>query len=214
MSRRQLTRKQHDFLKFLREHVEEREVWPTYREVVEHFGYRSPNSVTQNLHALHKKGYLDRDHEGYHLSDRKLRSQGQGDVPVIGVLSRGKVRPPGVHATPGLTLTALFPTLQGARAYAVEDQDVGSAALQNLRYVLVHEVELRPGDRAILIDHGGHLRRASVAQDGEQLVFEAEAGRARITDPIAVLGRYAGHVGQEGLQVLPYEAPAAAQRAA
>ncbi len=40
MSRRQLTHKQHAFLEFLKAHVREQKVWPTYREIVDPFNYR------------------------------------------------------------------------------------------------------------------------------------------------------------------------------
>lgn len=69
MSRRHLTSKQHAFLEFLRDHIETRKIWPTYREIVDHFDYRSPNSVTQNLQALSRKGFLQRDRNGYQLVD-------------------------------------------------------------------------------------------------------------------------------------------------
>ena len=58
MSRRQLTSKQHAFLQYVRSYIRDNDVWPTYREIVDFFDFRSPNSVTQNLQALHKKGFL------------------------------------------------------------------------------------------------------------------------------------------------------------
>lgn len=58
MDNAHLTRKQHDFFTFIVEYKKENEVWPTYREIADHFGYASPNSVTQNIQALLKKGYL------------------------------------------------------------------------------------------------------------------------------------------------------------
>ena len=73
MSRRQLTQKQHSFLEYLREHVETHKVWPTYREIADHFAYRSPNSVTQNLQALSRKGFLQRDRNGYALVESTSR---------------------------------------------------------------------------------------------------------------------------------------------
>ena len=67
MSRRKLTAKQHAFLEYIKSYVRENGIWPTYREIIEVFDYRSPNSVTQNLQALYKKNYLRRDQDGYHL---------------------------------------------------------------------------------------------------------------------------------------------------
>ena len=65
MSRKHLTSKQHSFLQYLKDYVKENGVWPTYRELVDEFGYRSPNSVTQNLQALFKKGYLEKERRGW-----------------------------------------------------------------------------------------------------------------------------------------------------
>ena len=42
MSRRPLTSKQHEFFQLLHQRTQESGVWPTYREIVDHFGYRSP----------------------------------------------------------------------------------------------------------------------------------------------------------------------------
>ena len=53
-----LTRKQREFFDYIVEYKKENDIWPTYREIADHFGFRSPNSVTQNIQALLKKGFL------------------------------------------------------------------------------------------------------------------------------------------------------------
>lgn len=58
MDNAHLTRKQQEFFSYIIDYKNEYDVWPTYREIAEHFGYKSPNSVTQNIQALLKKGYL------------------------------------------------------------------------------------------------------------------------------------------------------------
>jgi hypothetical protein len=58
-----ITKKQYKMLEFIVESS-----FPTYIEIQEKFGYKSPNSVTQNLKALVKKGYLHYDDEGYSLT--------------------------------------------------------------------------------------------------------------------------------------------------
>ncbi|HEX8299118.1 MAG TPA: repressor LexA, partial [Rubricoccaceae bacterium] len=88
MSRRHLTGKQNAFLEFLQAHVQQHRIWPTYREIVDHFEYRSPNSVTQNLQALSRKGFLERDRSGYRLVDRSGRD---GTIAVRGTLGRNGV---------------------------------------------------------------------------------------------------------------------------
>jgi len=66
--RKKLTEKQHAVLGFIKRRKEESGVFPIYREVMEHFGYASPNSVTQHFKALHRKGYLRRSEElGFYI---------------------------------------------------------------------------------------------------------------------------------------------------
>lgn len=89
MSRRQLTSKQLSFLKYIREYLEDQGVWPTYRELAEEFDYRSPNSVTQNLQALFKKGFLEKDDSGYQL----VRTQStQRGIPIRGIITAGAMQ--------------------------------------------------------------------------------------------------------------------------
>src|SRR5690554_5610360 len=108
MSRKQLTSKQHSFLQFLAEHVRKKKVWPTYREIVDHFGYRSPNSVTQNLQALAKKGYLVRDQNGYRLLGQRSGLAG-GGFPVQGAVENGAYEVS--LSVDEVTLKDLFPEL-------------------------------------------------------------------------------------------------------
>ena len=51
----QLTSKQKKFLDYIITYRDENEIWPTYREIADRFGFKSPNSVTQNLQSLLKK---------------------------------------------------------------------------------------------------------------------------------------------------------------
>src|SRR5690606_32907043 len=124
MSRKQLTSKQHAFLQFLAEHVRRHKVWPTYREIVDHFGYRSPNSVTQNLQALTKKGYLLRDQHGYRIFGQRSGLPGQG-LPVQGTVEKGTYA---VNLSlDELTLKDLVPDLD--RTFAVEISDTSAQGL-------------------------------------------------------------------------------------
>src|SRR5690554_1716187 len=94
MDNAHLTRKQQEFFNFIVDYKKEYEVWPTYREIAEHFDYRSPNSVTQNIQALLKKGYLvKKNDEEYDLTSEKKRTfldeeQGHG-IPVRGLIAAG-----------------------------------------------------------------------------------------------------------------------------
>ena len=73
MPKRKPTQKQAAVLDFIMDFLAEKRAWPTYRQMQEHFGWSSPNSVTQNLEALRKKGYLKRGQHHHELSEKAFR---------------------------------------------------------------------------------------------------------------------------------------------
>jgi repressor LexA len=188
MSRRQLTQKQHAFLEYLRDHVDQHKVWPTYREIADHFEYRSPNSVTQNLQALSRKGFLQRGRNGYALVEQTARD---GSIRVRGALRGGRIEP---APSDRLSLTSLFPDLSGLHAVELETGADRTAELGDARYVFVAEGDVAEGETAVVIDGG----RLSIGPTDE-------------LDPGAeVLGRYAGHAGPYGIVRAEATAPASA----
>jgi repressor LexA len=198
MSRRPLTSKQNDFLTFLVSHVRERQVWPTYREIVDRFGYRSPNSVTQNLQALTKKGFLERDHAGgYRIVHRPGGLLAEG-IPIEGSITDGTLaEEPGGEA---LTLAALFDDLDNLRAFRLESE-ARTGLLADADYVIVDTPSVREGDRAaVLVDGNVEVRRVSGRGSAMRLLPLEGVGDALTTEdgPI-LLGRYAGCAGSFGL---------------
>lgn len=185
MSRRQLTQKQHAFLEFLRDHVDEHKVWPTYREIADHFEYRSPNSVTQNLQALSRKGFLQRGRNGYALVEQGARD---GSIRVKGALRGGRIEP---APSDRLSLTTLFPDLTGLHAVELDDSTARTGELGDARYVFVDDGETPAGETVVVVD-GDRLALGRVGADGDvesEEPFEAPE----------VLGRYAGHAGPYGI---------------
>lgn len=55
-----LTVRQQEILGFLLLHQNEHSTWPSFREIEQHFGFRSTNAVMGHLKALERKGYLSR----------------------------------------------------------------------------------------------------------------------------------------------------------
>jgi repressor LexA len=53
-----LTEKEQQILRYLEGYLRERGTSPTYREVQEHFGFKSIHSVQKYFHQLEQKGYL------------------------------------------------------------------------------------------------------------------------------------------------------------
>lgn len=56
-----LTPRQNEILSFIRRHVETRGGAPSLREIMDHFGFSSPASVSDHLAALEKKGAIRRE---------------------------------------------------------------------------------------------------------------------------------------------------------
>jgi len=185
MSRRQLTQKQHTFLEYLREHVDQHKIWPTYREIADHFEYRSPNSVTQNLRALSRKGFLQRGRNGYALVEQGARD---GSIRVRGALRAGRIEP---APSDRLSLTALFPDLTGLHAVELDEATDRTAELGQARYVFVDDGDAPAGETVVVID-GERVSLGRIGADGAvecDLPMEAPE----------VLGRYAGHAGPYGI---------------
>lgn len=187
MSRRQLTSKQHAFLGFLQDHLDEHYVWPTYREIVDHFAYRSPNSVTQNLQALSRKGFLERDRNGYRLVDHSGRD---GTIAVRGTVRPGRIDADGPSER--LSLAALFSDLAGLHALRLDDGvGRGLSDLDEAQYVLVDEGAVAEGDTAVVLD-GDTVVLARMGAEGQLDTDDAGPG-------VVLVGRYAGHAGAYGI---------------
>jgi repressor LexA len=215
MSRKQLTSKQHSFLQFLAEHVRRQKVWPTYREIVDHFGYRSPNSVTQNLQALAKKGYLTRDHNGYRLIGQRRGLPSTG-FPVQGTIEGGTYEIS--LSINEITLKDLFPELDETFAVELADQEARGVDLDRGGYLLLQDAEVNEGEMAAAL-YKGTLAVGRVFRDAERLRLLHEDGSETSWNTarrkVDLLGRYIGHINQRGLfrsptaSVVNYEPDAA-----
>ena len=205
MSRKQLTSKQHQFLNFIKRQIRETGVWPTYREIVEEFAYRSPNSVTQNLQALAKKGYLKRDQDGYHLTDQSGLRPVPAGIPVRGIITAGALQE-AVEADLGsITLETLFPRLDRIFAIRVSGQSMSGADIQDGDYVLLMDDDIPNGGiGAVLYDGETTLKRIFYDANGLRLEPCNEEYDDIHIDPdvfeeVRVLGRYVGHVNRNGI---------------
>ena len=45
---------------YIQLHMRENGTWPSFREIEEHFGFKSTNAVMGHLKALERKGYISR----------------------------------------------------------------------------------------------------------------------------------------------------------
>ncbi len=203
MSRRKLTAKQHAFLEYIKSYVRENGVWPTYREIIDHFGYSSPNSVTQNLQALHKKHYLRREEDGYQLT-AAVREENNG-IPVVGIITAGVLQE-AVEANLGtISLETLFPNLHRIFAIRVSGQSMIGADINDGDFVLLIDDDIPNGGIGAVL-YNGETSLKKVYHDERGLRLEPANEeyddihiRPDVFEEVRILGRYVGHVNQRGI---------------
>ncbi|MGQ9603026.1 MAG: transcriptional repressor LexA [bacterium] len=81
-----LTRRQHDILKYISDSIRTRDRFPSYREIGKRFGFRSPATVSQHIHALVRKGFLRKVGRHLMLSPENRIPHG---VPIVGKVAAG-----------------------------------------------------------------------------------------------------------------------------
>ncbi|GAB5518002.1 MAG: transcriptional repressor LexA [Rhodothermales bacterium] len=205
MSRRQLTQKQHAFLTYITRHIRETGVWPTYREIVEYFNYRSPNSVTQNLQALYKKGFLTRNGDGYDLVDSKAPPTETLGIPVKGIITAGHLQE-AVEANLGtITLETLFPSLHRMFAIRVSGMSMKGVGIYDGDYVLLMDEDIPNGGiGAVLFNGETSLKRVYYDAQGLRLEpaneeYDDIIIRPDVFEEVRIMGRYVGHVNRSGI---------------
>ncbi|MFN3597498.1 MAG: LexA family protein [Rubricoccaceae bacterium] len=190
MSRRQLTPKQRAFLEYLHTHLRTHQTWPTYRELVEHFDYRSPNSVTQNLQALLRKGFLLRDRSGYQLVGGMADASGR--VVVRGVLQQGRVEVPA--EAEAVSLASLLGDHTSVFALRLSDETVRRPGWEEAEFILLSDEDTPAGEHVVVLI-GATVSLGLVTAAGEVELDGADA----LPEHAEVLGRYVGHAGPYGV---------------
>lgn len=209
INRKQLTDKQSEVLHYIRQYVRNRSIWPTYGELVEEFGFRSPNSVTQNLQALVKKGYLERDGNGYHFASEheSIWFDTMRGIPISGIITAGGMQEAVEEDLGSLSLEDLFPRLDRLFALRVRGTSMIEEGIQDGDYVLLaRDTDLPNGAiGAVLYNGETTLKRVYKERNGLRL----EPANAELTDikvdkaffefqDVKIIGRYIGRIGNDG----------------
>lgn len=79
---RPLTERQRKVLVFIEGFISGRGFPPSVRDILSHFGFRSPNAAMVHLRALRKKGHIDWDHN-LARSIRVLIPSRRPGIPVL-----------------------------------------------------------------------------------------------------------------------------------
>lgn len=211
MDNAHLTRKQHEFFTFIVDYKKEHEVWPTYREIADHFGYASPNSVTQNIQALLKKGYLvKRNDEEYDLPAEKRSLLGETEekegIPVRGLIAAGYLQE-AVEADLGsITMDTLFPNLDDLFALRVSGFSMKDVGIYDGDFVLLMDTDVKNGDiGAVLYDGETSLKKIYWDDNGLRLEpanpeYDDIFIEPDVFEEVRIIGKYIGHVNRQGFQ--------------
>lgn len=206
-----LTRKQQEFFNYILDYKKEFDVWPTYREIAEHFGYKSPNSVTQNIQSLLKKGYLVKtDDAEYDLPPSKKSlyapEYNEPGIPIRGLIAAGFLQE-AVEADLGtITLETLFPHLDKLFALRVSGFSMKDASIYDGDFVLLMDTDVNNGDiGAVLYNGETSLKRIYMDDNGLRLEPANEAYSDIIIEPdifeeVRIIGKYIGHINKKGFQ--------------
>lgn len=216
----QLTGKQKKFLDYIITYKEEYEIWPTYREIADEFGFKSPNSVTQNLQSLLKKGYLiksdDSEYELHPRYERKRKSVFRaaeepeyGGIPIRGIISAGYLQEAVESNLGQITLKHLFPNLNKMYALRVSGMSMKDANIYDGDFVLLMDDDIKDGDiGAVMYDGQTSLKRIFYGPDGLRLEPANEEYDDIIIEPgifeeVRVIGKYVGHINRSGIYKSP-----------
>ncbi len=208
MDKVQLTRKQKEFFDYIVEYKKEHDVWPTYREISDEFNYKSPNSVTQNIQALLKKGYLikgEDDEYDIHPDHEEMLGIKSNGIEVRGLIAAGYLQE-AVEADLGkITLETLFPNLDQMFALRVAGMSMKDAGIYDGDFVLLMDSDVKDGDiGAILYDGETSLKRIFYDKNGLRLEPANDEYKTIHVEPdvfeeVRVIGKYIGHVNRNGI---------------
>jgi len=204
---RTLTAKQQAVFDFIVKIDRESSRWPTYQEFRDEFDFKSTNSVTQNLKALLKKGYLIHEDGGYQLKPKEpLPFRG---IPVRGEISAGTLQEAVESNLGEITLETVFPNIDRIFAVRVRGESMIGVEIHDGDYVLLVDDDIPDGGiGAILYNGETSLKRVFMDEGGLRLEpTNPEFNEIRISpdifEEVVILGRYIGHVNKHGIAKSP-----------
>jgi len=182
-----LTVRQQEVLGYLQYHLRERGTWPSFREIEEHFGFKSTNAVMGHLKALERKGYISRVpgqartfriNMDLNEESRPEEAIDVVDIPIYGSIAAGY--PDGVESSGVIGRLQIDVESSGIRrsrrnfALRVRGESMVDAGIFDGDTVIVEQSPPRHGDIvAALIDGETTLKRF-INQPGHAPYLKAE----------------------------------------
>jgi repressor LexA len=174
----ELTVRQEQVLTFYKDHQRQTGLFPTLQEAADHFGFKSPNAVSQHLRLAEKKGVVRRfpgRSRAIEFVQRGARSDSDSiRVPLLGNVPAGNPVIAYEDAAELLTLPVSF--FHGSELFALRVRGTsmqGAAILDGDIAVLDGAHDVKEGAiAAVLIEDEATLKR--VYHTPEALILKAE----------------------------------------
>lgn len=136
-----LTRRQHEILEYVRQHIADQGYAPSFEEISERFGFRSLATVHEHLTNLERKGYIRRAHNESRAIEiiPPKHQAGATDLPLLGLVAAGE---PIEALTEGDTLAVpdeLIPRRGRSYVLRVRGQSMVDEQICDGDYLVVHE---------------------------------------------------------------------------
>jgi len=172
-------------------------------------GFKSPNSVTQNIRALVKKGVLVAYGSGYKFREDMPNG---GGIPIKGIIEAGGLQEAVEIDLGTITLEDLFPEIHRIFALRVSGQSMTGADIHDGDHVLLIDDDIPNGAiGAILYNGETSLKRIYMDYDGLRLEpanpdYDDIRIEPDVFEEVTVLGRYIGHVNGAGIHKVQHAA--------
>jgi repressor LexA len=160
-----LTRRQRQVLDFIQREQDTKGIIPTYREIGDHFGFKSPNAVLAHVKALRRKGFL-RNVTGrartFQITNPAAPKQQFRprvvSVPIYGSIPAGQPIDAMQESEACMLIDAeTLGTKASARTFGLRARGqsmIGKSILDGDIAIIEHGLRPRPGDVvAVLIDN-------------------------------------------------------------
>lgn len=200
MDMKNLTLRQQEILGYLRLHQKRHGTWPSFREIQEHFGFKSTNAVMGHLKALERKGFISRVpgqartfRISVDLDEDRIPPEATDvvEIPLYGAIAAGY--PDGVEtggAIGRLQVDAQTANLRRTRrafALKVRGDSMIDAGIEDGDNVIIEQCPPRHGDIvAALIDNETTLKRF-IQRPGDGPYLKAENERYPELHPVSEL---------------------------
>jgi len=211
----QLTPKQQQFYGSLIGFFRKHQRLPSHREAADINGLQSKNSSLQYHQVLEEKGYLEKDGSGtYRFSSAVDAWPGSDEagtsIPVLGEIAAGTMQE-AVEADLGeITFSHLFPNAKNVFALRVKGMSMKELDISDGDYVLLSKTELRNGDVGAVLYNGettlkkvhkekSQIRLKPANPEFDDIIIEPDEA-----EEVRILGKYVGHINQQGLFKSPF----------